>query len=102
MAPEQAAGKPLTPAADIYSLGGILYESLTGRRPFEADKPVEMLRKVMEEEPAHPMLVDEWIDRDLATISLKCMDKDPLRRYASALDLAEDLERWQRREPIRA
>src|SRR5437899_5293668 len=102
MAPGQAAGKPLTAAADIYSLVVILYELLTGRRPFEADKPVEMLRKVIEQEPTHPTLVNESVDRDLATISLKCLDKNPARRYASALELAEDLERWQRREPILA
>src|SRR5438270_9258723 len=100
MAPEQAAGKPLSAAADIYSLGVVLYELLTGRRPFEAEKPVEILRKVLEEEPPHPALVNESVDVDLATIALKCLEKSPARRYSSALQLAEDLERWKRREAI--
>src|SRR5258706_4562576 len=102
MAPEQAAGKPVSAAADIYSLGVILYELLTGRRPFEADRPVEMLRKVIEEEPAHPTVINAAIDQDLATITLKCLDKNPARRYASALEFAEDLDRWRQREPIQA
>jgi ABC-type phosphate/phosphonate transport system substrate-binding protein len=102
MAPEQAAGKPLSGATDVYSLGVILYELLAGRRPFEAERPVEILRKVLEEEPTPPDLRNGAVDRDLATISLKCLDKDPGRRYASALELARDLERWQRREPVLA
>ncbi|MCI0748579.1 MAG: serine/threonine-protein kinase [Verrucomicrobia subdivision 3 bacterium] len=100
MAPEQAAGKPLSRGADIYSLGVILYELLTGRRPFEAERPVEVLRKVIEEEPVAPRVVNRAVDRDLETICLKCLDKNPARRYGSALELAEDLERWERREPI--
>jgi ABC-type phosphate/phosphonate transport system substrate-binding protein/tRNA A-37 threonylcarbamoyl transferase component Bud32 len=102
MSPEQAAGKPLSPTADIYSLGVIFYELLTGRCPFTAERPVEILRKVMEEEPPPPALFNPSVDRDLATICLKCLDKNPTRRYASAGALAEDLERWQRHEPIRA
>jgi ABC-type phosphate/phosphonate transport system substrate-binding protein len=102
MAPEQAAGKPLSAAADIYSLGVILYELLTARKPFEAARPVEVLRKVIEEDPTPPHIINPTIDRDLSVICLKCMDKDPARRYETALDLAQDLERWQRREPIMA
>jgi len=100
MAPEQAAGKPISRSADIYSLGAILYQLLTGRPPFEGQRPVEVLRRVMEQEPTHPGLINPSVDRDLAVICLKCLDKDLARRYPSALELAEDLERWQRHEPI--
>ena len=102
MAPEQAAGKPISRSADIYSLGAILYELLTGRPPFEGRRPVEILRRVMEQEPTHPSLINASVDRDLAIICLKCLDKDPARRYRSALEFAEDLEHWRRREPILA
>ena len=102
MSPEQAEGKPPSTATDIHGLGVILYELLTGRRPFEAARPVEVLRKVIEEQPTAPQLINRAVDRDLATVCLKCLDKSPLRRYGSARELAEDLERWQRHEPIRA
>jgi len=102
MSPEQAAGKPATRAADIYSLGVILYELLTGRLPFRAETPLETLRRLKEEEPTHPTALNRQADTDLATICLKCLEKDPLRRYVSAEAMADDLDRWLRHEPIRA
>ncbi len=105
MAPEQASGegRTLTTAVDVYGLGAILYHLLTGRPPFAAASMVEMIRKVSESDPVRPSTVTTTrISADLETICLRCLEKTPGHRYASAEALAEDLERWQAGEPIRA
>ena len=96
IAPEQAAGasKELTPAADVYSLGAILYELLAGRPPFVADTPLETLRLAADTPPPAPRNFEATIPRDLEVICLKCLAKEPSARYRSAAALAEDLERW--------
>jgi WD40 repeat protein len=102
MAPEQAEGKEISPATDVHALGAILYHLVTGRPPFLADNPLETLLRMRLEEPIAPGVLQPKLPRDLSTICLKCLEKDPRQRYASALDLAEDLLRFQKGEPIRA
>jgi tRNA A-37 threonylcarbamoyl transferase component Bud32 len=103
MAPEQAsARKDLTVAADVYSLGVVLYERLTGQTPFTGDDVLELLLQVREDKPPRPSAITRGLDRDLETVCLKCLEKEPSRRYGSAEALADDLERWLGGEPILA
>jgi serine/threonine-protein kinase len=104
MAPEQASGKSggIGPAADVYALGAILYELLTGRPPFQADSALDTLMRVVSDEVPPPRQFRATIGRDLEAICLKCLEKEPARRYASAAELANDLERYRRGEVVQA
>jgi serine/threonine protein kinase/tetratricopeptide (TPR) repeat protein len=104
MAPEQAMGNnaAVSSATDVYGLGAVLYQLLTGHPPFAGGTTYETIKLVLDTEPRQPRLLNPKIDRDLSTICLKSLEKDPKRRYSSALALAEDLEHWLKHEPIQA
>jgi len=104
MAPEQAAGNnaAVSSNTDVYGLGAVLYQLLTGQPPFAGGTTYETIKLLLDTEPRPPRLLNPKVDRDLSTICLKCLEKDPKRRYSSSLALAEDLDRWLKHEPIRA
>jgi len=102
MSPEQVLNQPLSAASDVYGLGAILFELLTGEPPFKANTILETVRLVCEQEPKSPRSENRTLDSDLETVCLKCLEKRPDARYSSALAVAEDLERWLRQEPIHA
>jgi TolB-like protein/Tfp pilus assembly protein PilF len=104
MAPEQAAGDnaAISSATDVYGLGAVLYQLLTGHPAFAGGTSYETIKLLLDTEPRQPRVLNRKIDRDLSTICLKCLEKDPKRRYSTARALAEDLEHWLNREPIQA
>src|SRR5215468_8058446 len=104
MAPEQAIGNnsAISSVTDVYGLGAVLYQLLSGQPPFAGGATYETIKLLLDTEPRQPRLLNPKVDRDLSTICLKCLEKDPKRRYSSALALAEDLEHWLRHEPISA
>jgi WD40 repeat protein/tRNA A-37 threonylcarbamoyl transferase component Bud32 len=103
MAPEQSTSqREVGPLADVYALGAVLYECLTGRPPFKADSPLETLMQVTAEDPVPPARLNPKVPQDLETICMKCLEKKPENRYPGALELADELRRFQAGEPIRA
>jgi serine/threonine protein kinase/WD40 repeat protein len=102
MSPEQASGKKAGPRSDVYALGGTLYECLTGRPPFKGPSPMDTIFQVLSDEPVPPRHLQRNIPRDLETICLKCLQKDPARRYGSAGELREDLQRFLDGKAIQA
>ena len=104
MAPEQAAGErtKMSKATDVYGLGAVLYQLLTSHPPFAGGTSYETIRLLRDTEPRQPRLWNRKMEGELSTICLKCLEKDPKRRYISALALAEDLEHWLKHEPIQA
>ncbi len=102
MAPEQIRSETPSPAADVYGLGAVLYECLTGQAPSRAATSFDTLLVTLHKEPERPRVLNSRLARDLETVCLKCLEKEPRRRYASAEALADDLERWLRGEPVRA
>ena len=103
MAPEQAAGgKEATPAVDVYALGAILFECLAGRPPFVGPAPLGVLAQVVNDLPPDVRSLRRGVPRDLAAVTMKCLEKDPARRYASAEALADDLRRFLDAQPTRA
>lgn len=102
MSPEQASGTGVTTATDVYGLGAMLFHQLTGHPPFEAAGPVEVLRRVVAEDAPIARERAPWVDRDLSTVCGKCLQRDPAKRYRSAAALADDLDRWLRREAVTA